>query len=45
MELLQEAIKEKIRILMQMNTIDATPKAEILVNSLDLTIDDANTND
>ena len=42
---LQEAIKEKIRILMQMNTIDATPKTEILVNSLDLTIDDANTND
>lgn len=32
---LQEAIREKIRVLMQMNTIDVTPKSERLTNSLD----------
>jgi hypothetical protein len=36
---LQEAIREKIRVLMQMNTIDVTPKSERLTNSLD-TIDE-----
>lgn len=33
---LQEAIRERIRMLMEMNTIDVTPKAEKLVNSLDV---------
>lgn len=37
---LQEAIREKIRLLMEMNTIDVTPKAEKLVNSLDTEIID-----
>jgi hypothetical protein len=32
---LQEAIREKIRLLMEMNTIDITPKAEKLIDSLD----------
>ena len=32
---LKEAIKERIRTLMQMNTIDVAPKAERLANSLD----------
>lgn len=40
---LQEAIREKIKILMQMNTIDVTPKSERLTNSLDSTVDDATT--
>lgn len=33
---LQEAIREKIRLLMQMNTLDVTPKSERLTNSLDI---------
>jgi len=37
---LQEAIREKIRLLMEMNTIDATPKTEQLINSLDTDITD-----
>lgn len=37
---LQEAIREKIRLLMEMNTIDATPKTEKLINSLDTDITD-----
>jgi hypothetical protein len=32
---LQDAIRERIRMLMEMNTIDITPKAEKLTNSLD----------
>ena len=32
---LQDAIREKIRLLMEMNTIDVTPKPEKLINSLD----------
>lgn len=32
---LQEAIREKIRLLMEMNTIDVTPNSEKLANSLD----------
>jgi len=31
---LQEAIREKIRLLMQMNTIDITPKSEKIANEL-----------
>lgn len=31
---LQEAIREKIRLLMEMNTIDVTPNSEKLVNTL-----------
>lgn len=37
---LKDAIKEKIRTLMQMNTIDVIPKAERLANLLDNTRDD-----
>ena len=37
---LQEALREKIRLLMQMNTIDVTPKAEKLTSSLDNSITD-----
>jgi hypothetical protein len=33
---LQEAIREKIRLLMEMNTVDITPKSEKLVNTLDI---------
>ena len=33
---LQDAIRERIRQLMEMNTIDVTPKAEKLINSLDV---------
>jgi hypothetical protein len=33
---LQDAIREKIRLLMEMNTIDITPKSEKLVNTLDV---------
>jgi len=32
---LQDAIREKIRLLMEMNTIDITPTTEKLINSLD----------
>ena len=35
---LQEAIREKIRLLMQMNTIDVTPKSEKLTKTLDATV-------
>lgn len=37
---LQEALREKIRLLMQMNTIDMTPKSEKLTNSLDVEVID-----
>ena len=37
---LQEALREKIRLLMQMNTIDVTPKSEKLTSSLDNTVMD-----
>jgi len=33
---LQDAIREKIRLLMEMNTIDVTPRSEKLVNTLDV---------
>jgi len=33
-EELQEAIREKIRLLMEMNTIDVTPTSERLTNEL-----------
>ena len=33
---LQDAIREKIRLLMEMNTIEVTPKAEKLINTLDV---------
>jgi len=37
---LQDAIRDRIKLLMQMNTIDVTPKSEKLTNSLDVeTID------
>jgi len=39
---LQEAIREKIRLLMEMNTIDVTPKAKKLINSLDVEAKDVN---
>jgi hypothetical protein len=32
---LQDAIREKIRLLMQMNTIDITPEPEKLENTID----------
>ena len=32
---LQDAIREKIRLLMQMNTIDITPQPEKLENTID----------
>ena len=37
---LQEAIREKIRLLMEMNTIDATPVPQKLINSLDTDVTD-----
>lgn len=33
---LQDAIRERIRMLMEMNTIDVTPKAEKLIDTLDV---------
>jgi len=35
---LQEAIREKIKLLMEMNTLDVTPKAKKLTNTLDVEI-------
>jgi LAS superfamily LD-carboxypeptidase LdcB len=37
---LQDAIREKIRLLMEMNTIDVTPKSEKLINTLDVEVKD-----
>jgi len=37
---LQDAIREKIKLLMEMNTIDITPKAQKLVNTLDVEVKD-----
>jgi hypothetical protein len=37
---LQDAIREKIRLLMEMNTIDITSKPERLLNSLDIEVKD-----